>query len=249
MRIGDNIVTALAVIVLFALIPLVVFWYRRIIRKERKTGMDNKEKDRIAQELARQGQLSGEQHRAEDSQREDRQRTERAAQEQRQREEQQRRDDERRREDERRRDDERSRAEQREADQRRRHTEERRQSDAQAEMQIQESTVRTLQKESGENEQARYAREKGVAYVDGNAVVADYYRNINAARQSLHDERGTAAPEQSRTPIAAAPEKGEAKDSPAMEKYKARSAALQGKVKERLAGQSKSQDKGVSREK
>ena len=166
-----------------------------------------------------------------------RQRENKQAEEAKAREEKARQEAERKREEERRKEDERRRA-----DQNRVAGDRQREADQQGK-DLNEAAVRIQKEQKEKNEQAQYAKDKGVAYVDGRAVVADYYRNINAARRP----DGQAA---DRTQQGNAQGKTQTKDSPAVARYKAHQQAIAGKVQERLTTkqvQAQAQGQGHSR--
>ena len=208
-----------------------------------------------------------EQRAAEDRQNEERQRSEErtraesAAQEQRRREEDSRREEQRRQDDRRRQDDERRRSEQQKQDNSRRQENQSREQRISADSTIHESHARTLYEKSKENQQAQYAREKGVPYVETGAVVNSMYRSINEVNKAQYDVNGKPIPEWQRmgnkeekdgerttqSKTTSAPDKGQGKESPAMEKYMAHEKALSEKVQDRISTQSQTMAQSITR--
>lgn len=204
--------------------------------------MTEHEKERLAKEQAdkqRREQQTAEDRQAEERrQAEEQARVERTAQEERKRADERRHEEQRRQEDSRRQDEERRRSEQQAQDERRRQESRYREQEAQ----IHESTANTLYKKTEDNPQARYAREKGVAYVSTSGVVNDYYRHANDMNKAQHDSQGKQLTE---ADFIALREKHTR--SSAMEKFTAQEKALGDKIQERFDAQSQTITPGKSR--
>ena len=195
-------------------------------------------------------------------QQEDRQQQERAIQEERIREDNRRQEEQRRQDDRRRQDDEHRRTEQKQQDVRRQNESNRREQNIQVEVQLHESTVNTLHGHRKEDEQARYAREKGVPYVPTGEFVNEYYRNavaINNAQfgkdgkpltegdhMTLRENNTNLSQDMPKDHAGKVPDKEhisksgqvQQKDSPEIERFKAYEQTMSGKVQARINAQS-----------
>lgn len=126
------------------------------------------------------------------------------------------------REEERKREDEKKRDEERQREEQLRRERQRQQETSMRDTEIHESTARTLHEKS-KIKQEEHSKNKGAVYIDGNAIVSDYYRNINAARRV--------------DPVQ--PEHAAVKESPAITRYKAHEKALSKKVQEYVSRDAK----------
>ena len=198
----------------------------------------------------RQEQRAAEERQTEERrQAEERSRIERAAQEERRREDDRRREDQQRQDDRRRQDDERRRTEQQTQETQRRQENQKREQMTQSEVQTQGNAIKNLHEKSYDNEQARYAREKGVAYVETSGFVRGIYRNINDLNNAHYNNRspdGRQIKNEGKG-NSSSPNQDSSKEISAIDKFKAHAESLAEKVQARLTSQSQNKTQGRSR--